>query len=375
MTIAINANQHPHSVSNDFYLQFLIEGAAAHPEHQFILISSDSIGELENISNNVLSVISAPLLNNSWMWKYWLNSTLPGIVKKHNVSILINTDVACSKRISIPQWVFVNDLSFLQFPLHFTSTERNFFNKQLPDFLKIADGIVTPSDFVAKEIKQHYSIKDDKIKLFSINTPAAYQPIYWGEKETVKNTYTDGKEYFLFSGEINPRYDLVNLLKAYSFFKTRQQSNMQLVITANSLSSNHPFNKLFDTYKYRRDVQLLIGLPETKLAKITAAAYAFIYPAHSAGSALFPLQAMQCEVPIIASQLGALKEKIGDAVLYADPSNFEDIAEKMMLLFKEETTRSELIESGKLLMNKTKDAKLNAKWWKSVLAQNKKGKK
>ena len=375
MTIAINANQHPHSVSNDFYLQFLIEGAAAHPEHQFILISSDSIGELENISNNVLSVISAPLLNNSWMWKYWLNSTLPGILKKHNVSILINTDVACSKRISIPQWVFVNDLSFLQFPLHFTSTERNFFNKQLPDFLKIADGIVTPSDFVAKEIKQHYSIKDDKIKLFSINTPAAYQPIYWGEKETVKNTYTDGKEYFLFSGEINPRYDLVNLLKAYSFFKTRQQSNMQLVITANSLSSNHPFNKLFDTYKYRRDVQLLIGLPETKLAKITAAAYAFIYPAHSAGSALFPLQAMQCEVPIIASQLGALKEKIGDAVLYADPSNFEDIAEKMMLLFKEETTRSELIESGKLLMNKTKDAKLNAKWWKSVLAQNKKGKK
>ena len=375
MTIAINANQHPHSVSNDFYLQFLIDGAAAHPEHQFILISSDSIGELENISKNVLSVISAPLLNNSWMWKYWLNSTLPGIVKKHNASILINTDIACSKRISIPQWVFVNDLSFLQFPLHFTSKERNFFNKQLPDFLKIADGIVTSSDFVAKEIKQHYSIKDDKIKLFSINTPAAYQPIYWGEKETIKNTYTDGKEYFLFSGEINPRYDLVNLLKAYSFFKTRQQSNMQLVITANSLSSNHPFNKLFDTYKYRRDVQLLIGLPETKLAKITAAAYAFIYPAHSAGSAVFPLQAMQCEVPIIASQLGAIKEKIGDAVLYADPSNFEDIAEKMMLLFKEETTRSELIESGKLVMNKTKDAKLNAKWWKSVLTQNKKGKK
>ena len=150
---------------------------------------------------------------------------------------------------------------------------------------------------------------------------------------------------------------------------------MQLVITVNSLSSNHPFNKLFDTYKYRRDVQLLIGLPETKLAKITAAAYAFIYPAHSAGSAVFPLQAMQCEVPIIASQLGAIKEKIGDAVLYADPSNFEDIAEKMMLLFKEETTRSELIESGKLVMNKTKDAKLNAKWWKSVLTQNKKGKK
>ena len=375
MTIAINANQHPHSVSNGFYLQFLIDGAAAHPEHQFILIGSNSIAELENIPSNILSVISAPLVNNSWMWKHWLNYTLPGIIKINNASILIHTDVACSKRTSIPQWVFVNDLSFLHFPLHFPRRQRNFFINQLSNFLKIADGIVTSSDFIAKEIKQQYSIKDDKIKLFSITPAAVYQPIYWGEKETAKNTYTDGKEYFLFSGEINPRYDLVNLLKAYSFFKTRQQSNMQLVITANSLSSNNPFNKLFNTYKYRRDVQLLIGLPEIELAKITAAAYAFIYPAHSAGSALFPLQAMQCDVPIITSQLGALKEKLGDAVLYADPSNFEDIAEKMMLLFKEETKRSELIESGKLLINKTKDAKLNTKWWKSVLAQNKKGKK
>jgi glycosyltransferase involved in cell wall biosynthesis len=375
MTIAINANQHPHSVSNDFYLQFLIEMAAAHPEHQFVLISSDSFGELENISSNILSVISAPLVNNSWMWKHWLNYTLPGIIKKHNASILIHTDVACSKHTSIPQWVFVNDLSFLHFPLHFSRRQRNFLTSQLPGFLKVADGIVSSSDFVATEIKQHYSIKDDKIKLFSVITADAYQPIYWGEKETAKNTYTDGKEYFLFSGEINPRYDLVNLLKAYSFFKTRQQSNMQLVITAKSLSSNNPFNKLFNTYKYRRDVRLLIGLPETKLAKITAAAYAFIYPAHAAGSALFPLQARQCEVPIITTQLDTLKEKLGDAVLYADPSNFEDIAEKMMLLFKEETKRSELIESGKLLINKSKDAKLNTKWWKSVLAQTKKGKK
>ena len=375
MTIAINANQHPHSVSNDFYLQFLIDGAAAHPEHQFVLIGSDSIGELEHISNNIVSVISAPLLNNSWMWELWLNYTLPGIIKKHNASILINTDVACSKRSSIPQWVFVNDLSFLHFPLHFSRRQRIFLNNQLSSFLKIADGIVTPSDFIAKEIKQLYSIKEDKIKLFSIITADAYQPIYWGEKETVKNTYVDRKEYFLFSGEINPRYDLVNLLKAYSFFKTRQQSNMQLVITAKSLSSNNSFNKLFNTYKYRRDVRLLIGLPETELAKITAAAYAFIYPAHSAGSALFPLQAMQCEVPIITSQLGALKEKLGDAVLYADPSNFEDIAEKMMLLFKDETKRSELIESGKLSINKSKEGKLNTKWWKSVLAQSKKGRK
>lgn len=375
MIIAINANQQFHSFNNDHYLRHLIEVAAGHPEHQFIFITPDPIEESENISGNILSVISAPLANNRWMSKIWFDYTLPSIVKKHKAALLIHTGLACSMRTAVNQWIFVSDLSFMHFPLHFSKSQLNFLNNQLPGFLKKSDGIVTSADFIAKELKQLYSVKEDKIIPFSTIPANGYQPIYWGEKETVKRSYVDGKEYFLFSGEIDPRYDLVNLLKAYSFFKTRQQSNMQLVITAKSLSTKNPFNKIFNTYKYRRDVRLLIGLPENELAKITASAYAFIYPAHYAGTALLPLQAMQCEVAVISSQAGALKEKLGDAALYADSSNFEDIAEKMMLLFKDETKRSELIKSGKPMAEKSRVGKLNAKWWKSVLAQSKKGRK
>ena len=375
MTIAINANQHPHSVSNDFYLHCLLKIAEEHTDHQFILISSNTFGELENIPDNVLPIISAPLINKPWMWQYWFDKTLPNLLNKHNASLLIHTGAVGSKKATLPQWVFVNDLSHLHSPHLFSKKQLDFLNNQLPEFLGKADGIVTADDFIAKEIKKQFSIKDDKIKHISIATSDAYQPIYWGDKESVKNYYADGKEYFLFSGEISPRYDLINLLKAYSIFKTKQQSNMQLVITAKSLSLNDPFNKIFSTYKYRREVHILTGLPEKKLAKITAAAYAFVYPAHAAESALLPLQAMQCDVPVISSPLETLKEKLGDAALYADPSSFEDIAEKMIQLFIDETDRSDMIESGKLIVNQFNNEKTNAKWWKSVLAQIKKGKK
>ncbi len=375
MIIAINANQHPYSVSNDFYLNSLMKIAEEHTDHQFILISSNTFGELDNVPDNIVPVISAPLLNKRWMWEYWFNKTLPSIINKYKAALLINTGGVCTKGTTIPQWIFVNDLSHLHFPLHFSKKQLNFLNNKVPEFLEIADGIVTSDDFIAKGIKKQFSVKDDRIKLFSIATSEAYQPIYWGDKESVKNSYADGKEYLLFSGEISPRYDLINLLKAYSIFKTKQQSNMQLVITAKSLSLSDPFNKIFNTYKYRREVHVLTGLSEKKLAKITAAAYGFIYPALSAESALLPLQAMQCDVPVISSPLETLKEKLGDAALYADPSNFEDIAEKMILLFIDETERSDMIESGKLIVNKFKDEKTNAKWWKSVLAQIKKGKK
>jgi glycosyltransferase involved in cell wall biosynthesis len=375
MTISINANQHPHSVSNDFYLNDLMKIVAEHTDHQFILISSNKFGELDNLPNNVVPVVSAPLFNTDWMWEYWFNKTLPSIVNKHQASLLINTGAVCSKGTTVPQWIFVNDLSYLHFPLHFSKKQLNFLNNKVPGFLEIADGIVTSDDFIAKDIKKQFSIKDDKIKLFTIATSEVYQPIYWGDKESVKNSYSDGKEYFLFSGDVSPRYGLINLLKAFSIFKAKQQSNMQLLITAKSISLNDPFNKIFDTYKYRREVQIITGLSEKKLAKITAAAYGFIYPAHSAESALLPLQAMQCDVPVISSPLETLKEKLGDAALYADPSNFEDIAEKMILLFIDETERSDMIESGKLIVNKFKDEKTNAKWWKPVLTQIKKGKK
>jgi glycosyltransferase involved in cell wall biosynthesis len=375
MTISINANQHPHSVSNDFYLNDLMKIVAEHTDHQFILISSNKFGELDNLPDNVVPVVSAPLFNTDWMWEYWFNKTLPSIVNKHQASLLINTGAVCSKGTTVPQWIFVNDLSYLHFPLHFSKKQLNFLNNKVPGFLEIADGIVTSDDFIAKDIKKQFSIKDDKIKLFTIATSEVYQPIYWGDKESVKNSYSDGKEYFLFSGDVSPRYGLINLLKAFSIFKAKQQSNMQLLITAKSISLNDPFNKIFDTYKYRREVQIITGLSEKKLAKITAAAYGFIYPAHSAESALLPLQAMQCDVPVISSPLETLKEKLGDAALYADPSNFEDIAEKMILLFIDETERSDMIESGKLIVNKFKDEKTNAKWWKSVLTQIKKGKK
>ena len=375
MIIAINANQYLPSSSNDFYVKYLVGVAASHPEHQFIFITTAKAEEPLNRSNNILHLISAPITNNRWMRKFWLDYTLPGIVQKHKPSIVINTGVECSMRTSVPQWVFLSDLSFLHSPLHFSKKQRSFLKNKLPGFLKKADGIVTSSDIIAKEIKQQYSIKEDKIKTFPLTVEESYQPIYWGEKETVKKSYVDGKEYFLFSGEIHPQFDLVNLLKAYSFFKTRQQSNMQLVITASSLQSNNPFNKIFNTYKYRRDVRLLIDLPENELAKITAAAYAFIYPAYYAETALFPLRAIQCEVPVISSQLDVLKENLGDAAFYVDPSNFEDIAEKMMLLFKDESKRAELITCGKLIRNATRNEKLNSKWWKFILAYAKKGRK
>ena len=142
---------------------------------------------------------------------------------------------------------------------------------------------------------------------------------------------------------------------------------MQLIITAPVVSSDDAFMQNFNTYKYRKEVSILFDLSQTDLAKITAAAYAFVYPVVGDGTAIFPLQAMQCKVPVISTTDGALYTIAGDAALYANPDNFEDLANKMMLVFKDELTRSELISSADKMIEQNSSDNTNALWEKLIV--------
>jgi glycosyltransferase involved in cell wall biosynthesis len=97
-------------------------------------------------------------------------------------------------------------------------------------------------------------------------------------------------------------------------------------------------------------VKLLEHLSKTELAKITAAAYALVYPLLYADLALPPLQAMQCAVPVITTDAANLTSVFGKAALYINPADHEDIAQKMMLVFKDESKVNELVKAGNALI-------------------------
>jgi len=141
---------------------------------------------------------------------------------------------------------------------------------------------------------------------------------------------------------------------------------MQLIILSNAVADNNPFLEIINTYKYRKEVKILLDLPIVEAVKITAAAYAFIYPTLYDAMPITPLQAMQCDVPVVSSNVGAIEEMTGDASLKTDSENFEDIAQKMMLIFKDETLRNQLIINGQTLIEQIQVNNLNEQWWKII---------
>ena len=127
---------------------------------------------------------------------------------------------------------------------------------------------------------------------------------------------------------------------------------MQLLIAGKPGWKYEEFKRRLRLFRFKDEVKLLESLPLPELVKVTAAAYAMIYPSSADAFGTQTLQAMKSGVPVITSPASAMSEICGDAALYADPQNFKDIAVKMMRLFKDENLRQALIEKAKVHADK-----------------------
>jgi len=345
---------------DNFIIDCFNEIADRYPEHSFVFFT-DEERKKEITSKNNIAILISPRPQNTLLWQFWYNYKLGSIVKKQKIDVMIHLDGICSLRSKIAQLLFLSDLPALHSIQTIEKSHFRFYKKHAAQFLQKAKRIVTVSPFLTKEIIDTYTIDRNKIDVVYAAANTIFVPLPWEEKEQVKEKYTAGREYFLYSGDINQEKNLITLLKAFSFFKKRQKSNMQLVIVSNDIAID--FEDSLQTYKYREDVKLLSDLSLSEQAKITGAAYVFMYPSLYEVFSIQILEAMQCAVPVIASNIAGIATAFENAILYINPDSFEDIADKMMLVFKDENKRNELIlKSTQQVMQYDLDKTINLLW-------------
>ena len=225
---------------------------------------------------------------------------------------------------------------------------------------------MTGSQFSKNNIIDQFKIDEQKIDVIYNGVSELFVPIDWEEKEKIKVRYADGNEYFIFSGDDSLQENLLNLLKAFSQFKKWQKSSMQLlIVTKNTLSKE--LVKTLRLFKYRKDVKLLSNLSQNELAKVTAGAYSMIYFPLYESFEVPSLQAMKCNIPVITTNTGAMPEVCADAASYTNIDNPKDISEKLMLIFKGEDLRRELIEKGRKQIQNLSWDKTSELLWKSIV--------
>ena len=291
------------------------------------------------------NIIFKKPFTNSIGWKIWLDYQLPSLLKKYKADLLINTGgIASASSIAQCTWMPVNPEN--------NEPQKNknyngFYKRRLQKTLQKSQIIFALSEKKRQQITREYDFDSNKIIVARTAADERYRILSWPEKETMKVKYAAGKEYFIVSVD-SAVQNLIHLLRAFSQFKKRQQSNIQLVFAGSGLKNELSFLERLETFKYRTDVHIYDNLNENDKTKLMAAAYALVHPFSDDETGSIVLNAFRANVPVIASDKGSLPEIAADAALYASPDDVELLAGQLMLLYKDEKLRLQLIEKGKL---------------------------
>ena len=350
-----------------FILEIFSRLSEKHSDHEFLFIFDRPVNKKFIFRNNVKIIVVGPPARHPLLWKLWYDIKIPSVLKKYKADVFVSCDGFCSLTSKVPQCLVVHDLSFLHFPSFNKKSHLLFYKRYTPKFLNTAKVIATVSEFSKKDIISHYKIDPARIDVVYSAAKELFVPINDREKEEIKKKFTEGKEFFVFAGSIHPRKNLINLLKAFSVFKKKQQSNMKLLLVGRLAWKYDSFLEGLKTYKYRSDVVMTDYLDEIELAKVIGSAYALVYPSLWEGFGVPVLEAMRCDIPVITSSNSAMQEIAKDAALYFDPSDLNDIADKMMLLYKDESLRKKLVQKGKDITSNYSWDKTAHLLWQSIL--------
>ncbi len=349
MQIAVNTRflSYENQEGYGYFLQEVLSRLVKdHPEHQFIFIFDRPFHEEFVFAPNVTAVIAGPPARHPVLWKWWYDVRIPAVLRKYHADVFLSCDGFCSLTTRVPQCLVIHDLAFLHYPTFIKKSHLFFYKRYTPKFLEKASSVATVSQFSKKDIIEKYGVDAARINVVYSAAKELFKPADWQSKQAVRDEFTNGKNYFIYVGSIHPRKNPTALLKAFSIFKKRQKSDWKLVIAGRAAWHSKAFIDSLGTYKYRDDLVVTGYVNETKLERLISAAYALVYPSFFEGFGVPVLEAMQAGVPAITSAGSAMQEIAGDGALYADPESYQDIAEKMMLIYKDETLRNNLVEKG-----------------------------
>lgn len=346
-----------------FTYQTLERIVRSHPEHEFIFFFDRQYDPQFVFASNVTPVVVHPQARHPVLFYIWFEWRLPALLRKYKADLFLSPDSYLSLSTKVPTCLVVPDLAFEHYPEHFPLSHRIYWRYFSPLFARKAKRIATVSTFSKNDITKHYGIPPERIDLVCNGAHDEYRVLSHNEREAVKQQYAEGCEYFVFAGALHPRKNIVNLLKAFIAFKKRQRTNMKLVIAGRPAWKYDEVEEMKTSMPFKDEVKWVGYMNVDELSRVIGGAYALVYASLFEGFGIPILEALQCNVPAIVSNTSSMPEVAGDAALLVDPSDPEDIANKMHQIYKDEALRKSLIDKAPAQIKKFNwDNSANSLW-------------
>ena len=318
------------------------------PRDEFELVSPKpfnpaALGEIQRESLPNLQLIQA---KSSSLRGHWWSIGLPMYARRARFDLFHGTNF------EVPLWkrrgavLTIHDLSTLLYPETHRARAVRRARLRLPIAAKIADAIITPTEAVRQEVCERLKVKPDKVTAIHEAPRDTFSPMTREETFAIRKRLRVADEFLLFVGTLEPRKNLLTMLRAFEEVSTSSSACPQLVIAGGQgwLIDETLF---FINSATLKDRILLTGyLHDEDLRALYSSCRAFVYPSLYEGFGLPPLEAMACGAPVIASRISALQETLGEAAILVEPLDVQTLSRTIGDLLKDEKRRAAMGKAG-----------------------------
>lgn len=233
----------------------------------------------------------------------------------------------------ISKVITIYDLISIKYPEFFIGNKDDVVWKLIRDLTRDTNIITISEHSKVDLLESDLGLSDKQITV----TPLAASHFFYQiesrdllVKELKQYNLSDG-DYVLSVATLEPRKNLKSIIRAFlSLPSLKTNPNLKLVLLGGKGWGENleEISKEFPD-SFQEKVIFLGFVPDEKLSFIYSGAKFFVYLSFYEGFGLPPLEAMQCGLPILVSNVSSLPEVVGDAGLYTDPYNLNSIVTNM----------------------------------------------
>jgi glycosyltransferase involved in cell wall biosynthesis len=240
---------------------------------------------------------------------------------------------------STPIISMVVDLLHRDYPYSMPEAERQWRESYFAKMALCADRFQVISDYTGERLTHHYGVSDEKVF-------RTYLPIE-GRLKIEPDVVQPGKRYFFYPANFWPHKNHEVLLIAYQMYRYHAGATAWDLVLTGRVDSRQPILRELATNLGVEDQVLFKGyVSEKELAQLFSGASALVFPSLHEGFGIPLLEAMNLGVPVLASDVGSLREVAGEAALLVDARKPQELAAAMRRLAGSEELRADLRRRG-----------------------------
>jgi glycosyltransferase involved in cell wall biosynthesis len=314
------------------------------PQYEYLVILPPDAERAISAANGNASKLTSAL-------KYYSiqeQIQLPQILRRHKIDLLHSPHFMMPLLRPCSCVVTIHDVIYLACKEDLASrVGRLYYRGMMSASLRMADRVITDSDFSKREIVRYLNADPSKIEVIYPGVAADFQQVVDDSRlQAVRLKYRISGSFVLYTGIYKPRKNHAGLLRAFQRFLSIGGKG-QLVIAGPMHEGESGLKKLAEQLGIGKQVVFAGFVDDFDLPALYSAARVYACPSLYEGFGFTVLEAMACGVPVVCSTAASLPEVAGDAALYADSRNPEEFAQALHRASFDSGLRRQLIDNGR----------------------------